>query len=124
MKYLFLIPFVCFAQYERDSTFVELTFSEQMRAEELHLTENYEIIGNSGDALEVYLIGDVEDTDSVVVIFAGKMSYESQYYTVYTSNLFDLAGNEINYEKNFAHYTFGAQGLITPPDDVDIRKLE
>ena len=113
-----------FAQYERDSTFVALTFSEQMQAEGLHLVENYEIVGNSGDALEIYLIGDVEDTDSVVVIFAGKMSYKSQYYTIYANNVFDLAGNEINYEKNFANYLFGAAGLIAPPDDVDIREIK
>ena len=57
MKYLFLIPLLAFAQFEPDSTFVELTFSEQMDIEGLHLIENYEIIGSSGDTLQIYLIG-------------------------------------------------------------------
>lgn len=122
MKFLFLIPFFLFAQIEPDSIKILLTFSEAMDSTELFSTNNYQVIGNSGDTLIIYAIGKIqnEDNNDSVVVLVSKHSYNSNYYTVYVDSVYDLVGNKINAVKNFAFYDYGL-GNIKMVDSIKIR---
>lgn len=95
-----------FAQFEPDSIIVLLEFSEPMDSTELYIEENYMIVGSSGDTLQIYSIGNIEGVDSIVAILASSLNYDSEYYTVYVDDVYDLARNKINYLKRFAFYDF------------------
>ncbi len=125
MKYLIIILLFIytnlFAQFEPDSTFILLRFNEPMDSTILFLTENYRVVGSSGDTLEIFSIGNIEGLDTAIVILASRQSYGSNYYTVYANNVKDTSGNVINFQKRFAFYDFKMKD-IEMVNNVEITK--
>jgi hypothetical protein len=104
----FLVMPTSFAQSDDDAQMILLTFSEPMSKEGIFDINNYEVIANGNVQARIFKVGVVEG-DTAVVLYIEK-NYKWETYTIEVSNLKDLAGNTINYKKNFAF--------------VDSRKME
>ena len=98
--FAFLVISTSCAQSGDDTYMILLTFSEPMSKEGIFDINNYEIIANGNEQAKIYKVGVVEG-DTAVVLYIEK-NYEWKTYTIKVSNLKDLAGNTINYKKNFA----------------------
>lgn len=98
--FAFLVMPTCFAQSGDDVYMILLTFSEPMSKEGIFDINNYEVIANGNEQARIYKVGVVEG-DTAVVLYIEK-NYGWKTYTIKASNIKDLAGNTINYKKNFA----------------------
>jgi hypothetical protein len=88
------------AQSDEDSYMILVTFSEPMSKEGIFDINNYEVLADDSVAVNIYKVGVVEG-DTAVVLYIEKNS-EWKNFTIKVSNLKDLAGNLLNYNKNFA----------------------
>jgi len=88
------------AQSDDNTSMLLITFSEPMSKDGIFDINNYEVIANGNEHVGIYKVGVVEG-DTAVVLYIEK-NYEWKTYTIKVSNLKDLAGNTINYKKNFA----------------------
>lgn len=98
------------AQSDEDAYMILVTFSEPMSKEGVFDLNNYEVLANDKVPVKIYKVGLIED-NSAVVLYIEKM-YKWKTLTIKVSNLKDRAGNEINYEKNFAD--------IDQPEDIEL----
>ena len=98
--FAFLDMQTSFAQSDDDAYMILLTFSEPISREGIFDINNYEVIANGNGQARIFKVGVVEG-DTAVVLYIEK-NYEWETYTIKASNLKDLAGNKINYKKNFA----------------------
>jgi hypothetical protein len=89
------------AQSDENNSMLLITFSEPMSKEGIFNIANYEVIANSNEQVRIIKVGMVEG-DTAVVLYIQK-NYDWKTYTIKVSNLKDLAGNTINYKKNFAY---------------------
>jgi len=99
--FAFLATPASLAQSDENNSMLLITFSEPMSKEGIFDINNYEVIANGNEQVKIYKIGVVEG-DTAIVLYIEK-SYEWKTYTIKVSNLKDLAGNLINYKKNFAY---------------------
>lgn len=88
------------AQSDENASMLLITFSESMSKDGIFDISNYKVIANGNEQVRIYKVGMVED-NTAVVLYIEKNS-EWKTYTIKVSNLKDLAGNTINYKKNFA----------------------
>ena len=88
------------AQSDEDSYMILVTFSEPMSKEGIFDINNYEVLADDSVAVNIYKVGVVEG-DTAVVLYIGKNG-EWKNFTIKVSNLKDLTGNLLNYNKNFA----------------------
>ena len=88
------------AQSDEDSYMILVTFSEPMSKEGIFDINNYEVLADDSVAVNIYKVG-VVDGDTAVVLYIEKNG-EWKNFTIKVSNLKDLAGNLLNYNKNFA----------------------
>jgi hypothetical protein len=88
------------AQSDEDSYMILVTFSEPMSKEGIFDINNYEVLADDSVAVNIYKVGVVEG-DTAVVLYIEKNG-EWKNFTIKVSNLKDLAGNLLNYNKNFA----------------------
>jgi len=99
--FAFLATPASLAQSDENNSMLLITFSEPMSKEGIFDINNYEVIANGNEQVKIYKIGVVEG-DTAIVLYIEK-NYEWKTYTIKVSNLKDLAGNLINYKKNFAY---------------------
>ncbi|MBT8386476.1 MAG: hypothetical protein KJO12_03610, partial [Ignavibacteria bacterium] len=88
------------AQSHNDTSMLLITFSEPMSRDGIFDINNYEVLANENIPIKIYKVGVVEN-ETAVVLYIEKI-YEWETYIIKVSNLKDLAGNTINYNKNFA----------------------
>ena len=88
------------AQSDEDAYMILVTFSEPMSKEGIFDINNYEVLADDSVAVNIYKVGVVEG-DTAVVLYIEKNG-EWKNFTIKVSNLKDLAGNLLNYNKNFA----------------------
>jgi len=88
------------AQSDDDAYKILVTFSEPMSKDGIFDINNYEVLADDSVAVQIYKVGVVEG-DTAVVLYFDK-NYEWKTFTIKVLNLTDLAGNAINYKKNFA----------------------
>ena len=88
------------AQSDEDAYMILVTFSEPMSKDGIFDINNYEILANDNVPVKIYKVGVVEN-NTAVVLYIEKNS-EWKNFTIKVSNLKDLAGNLLNYNKNFA----------------------
>jgi len=88
------------AQSDEDSYMILVTFSEPMSKDGIFDINNYEVLADDSMAVNIYKVGVVEG-DTAVVLYIEKNG-EWKNFTIKVSNLKDLAGNLLNYNKNFA----------------------
>ena len=88
------------AQSNDSTAMLLITFSERMSKDGIFDINNYEVIANDNEHVEIYKVGVVEG-DTAVVLYIEK-NYGWKTYAIKVSNLKDLSGNTINYNKNFA----------------------
>lgn len=98
--FAFLVTPASLAQSDEDAYMILVTFSEPMSKDGIFDINNYEVLANDNVPVKIYKVGVVEG-DTAVVLYIEKI-YEWKTFTIYISNLKDLAGNLINNEKNFA----------------------
>jgi len=101
---LLLITFIAehpgLAQSHENTSMLLITFSEPMSKDGIFDINNYEVLANDNVPVKIYKVGIVEN-QTAVVLYIEKI-YEAETYTIKVSNLKDLAGNTISYNKNFA----------------------
>ena len=88
------------AQSDEDAYMILVTFSEPMSKDGIFDINNYEVLADDSVAVNIYKVGVVEG-DTAVVLYIEKNG-EWKNFTIKVSNLKDLAGNLLNYNKNFA----------------------
>ena len=88
------------AQSDEDSYMILVSFSEPMSKEGIFDINNYEVLANDNVPVKIYKVGVVEN-NTAVVLYIEKNS-EWKNFTIKVSNLKDLAGNLLNYNKNVA----------------------
>ena len=88
------------AQSDEDSYMILVTFSEPMSKEGIFDINNYEVLADDSVAVNIYKVGVIEG-NTAVVLYVEKNG-EWKNFTIKVSNLKDLAGNLLNYNKNFA----------------------
>ena len=88
------------AQSDEDSYMILVTFSEPMSKVGIFDINNYEFLADDSVAVNIYKVGVIEG-DTAVVLYVEKNG-EWKNFTIKVSNLKDLAGNLLNYNKNFA----------------------
>ena len=88
------------AQSDEDAYMILVTFSEPMSKDGIFDINNYEVLANDNVPVKIYKVGVVEN-NTAVVLYIEKNS-EWKNFTIKVSNLKDLAGNLLNYNKNFA----------------------
>ena len=88
------------AQSDEDAYMILVTFSEPMSKEGIFDINNYEVLADDSVAVNIYKVGVVEG-DTAVVLYVEKNG-EWKNFTIMVTNLKDLAGNLLNYYKNFA----------------------
>ncbi len=88
------------AQSDDDAYMILVTFSEPMSKDGIFDINNYEVLANDNVPVKIYKVGLVEN-ETAVVLYIEKI-YEWETFTIKVFNLTDLAGNTINYDKNFA----------------------
>jgi hypothetical protein len=88
------------AQSDEDAYMILVTFSEPMSKDGIFNINNYEVLANDNVPVKIYKVGVVEN-ETAVVLYIEKI-YEWETFTIKVLNLTDLAGNTINYKKNFA----------------------
>jgi len=88
------------AQSDEDAYMILVTFSEPMSKVGIFDINNYEVLANDNVPVKIYKVGVVEN-NTAVVLYIEKNS-EWKNFTIKVSNLKDLAGNLLNYNKNFA----------------------
>ena len=88
------------AQSDEDAYMILVTFSEPMSKDGIFDINNYEVLADDSVAVNIYKVGVVEG-DTAVVLYVEKNG-EWKNFTIKVSNLKDLAGNLLNYNKNFA----------------------
>jgi hypothetical protein len=88
------------AQSDEDAYMILVTFSEPMSKDGIFDINNYDVLADDSVAVNIYKIGVVEG-DTAVVLYVEKNG-EWKNFTIKVSNLKDLAGNLLNYNKNFA----------------------
>lgn len=98
--FAFLATPASLAQSDDDAYKILVTFSEPMSRDGIFDINNYEVIANGKEQVEIYKVGVVEG-DTAVVLYIEK-NYSWETFKIYVSNLKDLAGNLINKERNFA----------------------
>lgn len=95
------------AQSDVDSYMILVTFSEPMSKDGIFNINNYDVLADDSVAVNIYNIGVVEG-DTAVVLYVEKNG-EWKNFTIKVSNLKDLAGNLLNYNKNFAAFDLQAK---------------
>ncbi len=88
------------AQSDEDSYMILVTFSEPMSKVGIFDINNYEVLANDNVPVKIYKVGVVEN-DTAVVLYIEKND-KWKNFSIKVSNLKDLAGNLLNYNKNFA----------------------
>lgn len=88
------------AQSDEDAYMILLTFSEPMSKDGIFDINNYEVLANDNVPVKIYKVGVVEN-DTAVVLYIEKND-KWKNFSIKVSNLKDLAGNLLNYNKNFA----------------------
>ena len=88
------------AQSDEDAYMILVTFSEPMSKDGIFDINNYEVLADDSVAVNIYKVGVVEG-DTAVVLYVEKNG-EWKNFTIKVSNLKNLAGNLLNYNKNFA----------------------
>ncbi len=88
------------AQSEEDVFTILVTFSEPMSKDGIFDLNNYEVLANDNVPVKIYKVGLVEGNTGVVLYI--EKIYDWKTFTIKVSNLKDVAGNEINYNKNYA----------------------
>ena len=98
------------AQSEEDVFTILVTFSEPMSKDGIFDLNNYEVLANDNVPVKIYKVALVEGNTGVVLYI--EKIYDWKTFTIKVSNLKDVAGNEINYNKNYAD--------IDLPVDIEI----
>ena len=88
------------AQSDEVAYKILITFSEPMSKQGIFDINNYEVLANDIVPVKIYKVGVVEG-DTAVVLYVEKI-YEWKTFTIKVTNVKDLAGNTINYQKNYA----------------------
>jgi hypothetical protein len=88
------------AQSDEVAYKILITFSEPMSKDGIFDINNYEVLANDIVPVKIYKVGVVEG-DTAVVLYVEKI-YEWKTFTIKVTNVKDLAGNTINYQKNYA----------------------
>ena len=88
------------AQSDEDSYMILVTFSEPMLKDGIFDLNNYEVLADDSVAVKIYKVGVVENNTEVVLYIEKNSEWKN--FTIKVSNLKDLAGNLLNYNKNFA----------------------
>ena len=88
------------AQSDEDAYMILITFSEPMSKDGIFDINNYEVLANDNVPVKIYKVGVVENNTAVVLYIEKIYCWET--FTIYVSNLKDLAGNLINDERNFS----------------------
>jgi hypothetical protein len=94
-----LVMPITLAQSDEDAYMILVTFSEPMSKDGIFDINNYEVLANDNVPVKIYKVGVVEN-NTAVVLYIEKNS-EWKNFTIKVSNLKDLAGNLLNYNKNF-----------------------
>jgi hypothetical protein len=97
------------AQSDEDAYMILVTFSEPMSKDGIFDINNYEVLANDSLPVKIYKVGLVEGNSAVVVYIEKNDNWK--IFRIKVSNVKDLAGNLLNYNKNFA-----AVGL---PTDIE-----
>ncbi len=88
------------AQSDEVAYKILITFSEPMSKDGIFDINNYEVLANDIVPVKIYKVGVVEN-DTAVVLYIEKND-KWKNFSIKVSNLKDLAGNLLNYNKNFA----------------------